>query len=184
MAAMNDFRLQHAELTHAVRSLRLGIDASDLHGSLSGYLCGGASPAEADWLHALEIDLGADQAAAAQSAQLRRLYRQCRAQFEESPASVEPLLPEAPLAQRAAGLVEWCRGFLGGFGLSGASLRADLSADAREILADIGTIASGNIETSGSREDEQAFADVLDFACTAAAVLHRELQRAPKRSLH
>ncbi|HEY0233306.1 MAG TPA: UPF0149 family protein [Dokdonella sp.] len=181
---MTDSRLQHAELTHTVRSLRLGVDASDLHGSLSGYLCGGACPGETDWLGALEIDLGADLTAAAQSMQLRRLYRECRAQFEESPASIEPLLPDAPLAQRAAGLVEWCRGFLGGFGLSGASLRTDLSTDAREILADLGTIANGNIQTSGSREDEQAFADVLDFACTAAAVLHRELGRAPRRSLH
>jgi len=181
---MTDSRLQHAELTHAVRSLRLGVDASDLHGSLSGYFCGGGQPGESDWLGALEIDLGTDLAAIAQSVQLRRLYRQCRAQFEESPASIEPLLPEAPLAQRATALIEWCRGFLGGFGLSGASLHTNLSAEAREILTDIGTIANGNIETSGSREDELAFADVLDFACTAAAVLHRELERAPRRSLH
>ncbi|MEP7043413.1 MAG: UPF0149 family protein [Dokdonella sp.] len=178
---MTDSRLQHAELVQTVRFLRLGVDASDLHGSLSGYLCGGARSSETDWLAALEIDLGVDQAAALQSVQLRRLYRQCRAQFEESPANIEPLLPDAPLAQRAAGLVDWCRGFLGGFGLSGANLRTDLSAEAREILADMGTIASGNFETSESREDEQAFADVLDFACMAAVVLHRELQRAPAR---
>ena len=34
--------LSHSELAHALRSLPLGVTASDLHGSLTGYLCAGA----------------------------------------------------------------------------------------------------------------------------------------------
>ena len=33
--------LTHAELAQAIQSLRLGTDASDLHGSLTGFLCAG-----------------------------------------------------------------------------------------------------------------------------------------------
>lgn len=180
---MPDSQFTHAELVQTLRTLRLGVDASDLHGSLSGYLCGGGRPGEDDWLDALAID--AEGSVAAQRT-LQPLYRECRAQFEHVPANLEPLLParDAGLPRRAAALIEWCRGFLGGFGLSGAAARRALSAEAKEILADIGTIAGSNFATSDSREDEQALADVLDFVRTAAVILHRELRDAPTHSLH
>jgi uncharacterized protein YgfB (UPF0149 family) len=179
-----DSRLGHSELAQALRVMRLGVDASDLHGSLSGYFCGGGDPGEGDWLAALALE--PDDPAVARSVSLRRFFRECRAQFAQSPASVDPLLPRAGgLAQRAAALAEWCRGFLGGFGLSGAATRATLSAEASEILADIGTIAGTNFEPGDSREDAAAFEDLLDFARMAAAVLYRERQRGvPARSLH
>ena len=74
----------------------------------------------------------------------------------------------------------------GFFGLVGTTLRAHLSDDATEILADLGTIAGSRLEVGGGKEDEQAFTDVLDFVRTATAVLHRETSagRRTARSLH
>ena len=177
----------HAELAAALPALRLGVQPSDLHGSLSGYLCGGAPATAGDWLDRLE--LAPDDATVARLPLLQALYRHACAQFGGTPARVEPLLPSAdqPLARRAQALVEWCRGFLGGFGLSGVTVRARLSDDADEILADLAAIAASRLEQADDAEDARAFADVLAFVRTAVALLHREARAgagSAARSLH
>lgn len=177
--------LTHAELADALRALQLGVNASDLHGSLSGYLCVGGDAGAGDWVDALQ--LGFEQRELARNPVLAHLYRECRAQFAQMPASVDPLLPAlgTGLPCRADALIEWCRGFLGGVGLSGAMTRTEVSADAREILDDIGMIAASNLEYADTRDDERALADVLVFIRTGTAMLHRELtQRARPRALH
>lgn len=174
--------LTHIELAEALRTLLPGVDASDLHGSLSGYLCGGGTAGADDWLDALQIDA---EGAPSAHGTLQRLYRECRAQFAAMPASVDPLLPPRPAGPRRRGdaLVEWCRGFLGGIGLSAAAARGGLSAEAREILDDFGTIAASRFEYAEARGDEQALDEVLAFVRTGAAMLHRDLGRRPC-SLH
>ncbi len=177
----------HAELAGVLRTLRLGIDASDLHGSLCGYLCSGATPADGEWLESLA--LSPEDPAAAADPRLQAFFRACQTQFAAPLAEVEPLLPAAsePMPRRAAALVEWCRGFLGGFGLGGAALIPALPADAREILGDFGTIAASRLEGTGDAGEERALADVLEFVRTAAALLHRDAlatRRATTPSLH
>ena len=176
----------HAELADVLQALRLGVDASDLHGSLTGYLCAGGQTGDADWPAALELE--ADAATVAADPLLQQFVRRCRAQFTPVPACIEPLLPapEAPLPRRAAALVEWCRGFLGGFGLGGSARPVPLSAEANEILADFGTIAASRFHHTDAGDDAAAFAEVLEFVCTAAALLHRDVRaaQAAKRSLH
>ena len=118
--------LTHAELAHALKTLRLGMGASDLHGSLTGYLCAGGSAGVEEWPAALEIEPDPIQSGSARTLHdetLRQLYRDCRAQLDDPDLGFEPLLPasDAPVETRADSLVEWCRGFLGGVGLSGTS---------------------------------------------------------------
>lgn len=167
--------------------LRIGVHASDLHGSLTGYLCAGGRAGADDWLDRLELSPA--DAQAARDDTLVALRAAALAQFNHDPAQVEPLLPDAgaTLALRADALVEWCRGFLGGFGLVGSTLHASLSDDANEILADFGAIATSRLEIEGGAGDEQAYADVLEFVRVAVARLHRETgesRQAAARLLH
>ncbi len=175
----------HAELSALLRTLPLGVQASELHGSLSGFLCAGGRAGPDDWIGQLE--LAADGSVASHPC-LRALRDACSAQFAGAQARIDPLLPpaSAPLARRTDALVDWCRGFLGGFGLVGATLRTPLSADACEILSDFATIAASRFDCDEA-EDAQAFNDVLEFVRTASAWLHREIRegaRGAPRSLH
>jgi uncharacterized protein YgfB (UPF0149 family) len=175
----------HAEVARSLARLRLGIDASDLHGSLSGFLCVGGHAGPADWPQALQLELPPEALAGAPV--LQRLYSECRGQFDGPCADVAPLLPadDAPLAQRAGALAEWCRGFLGGCGLAGALAGSALPGDAGSILADFGMIAATRFDATEGSEDEQAFGDVLDFVRTAAALLHRQVCGGPRsHSVH
>jgi len=86
--------------------------------------------------------------------------------------------------------VQWCRGFLGGLGLSGANLESGLSEDGAEILRDFGTIAASRFEYDDAEEDETALTEVLEFIRVGVMLLHAELAPVPEptvgadRNLH
>jgi hypothetical protein len=167
--------LTHAQLGEMLARAQLGVGASDLHGSLTGYVCGGGSAGARGWLDALELKPEAQSSLP--DVALTRLYEDCVAWFEDPELRFEPLLPEtdASLDARADALVEWCRGFLGGLGLAGVTARQELSADANEILRDLGTIAASHFEYADAEEDENALAEVIEFIRVGVLLLHAEL---------
>ena len=179
MAPMSDApAVTHAELGEMLARLHLGVGASDLHGSLTGYICAGGSAGAQGWLQALELET--DPGVDLPQATLARLYEDCAAWFSDPELRFEPLLPEldSTLDARAEALVEWCRGFLGGLGLAGISARRGLSTDAQEILHDLGTIAGSRFEYADADEDEGALAEVIEFIRVGALLLHAELTNA------
>lgn len=168
--------VSHDQLDALIMRLQLGTDASELHGSLCGYLAGGGSLRGTSVLAALQLDGEVDAPQAADAALLRQLARQCESELADPELGFEPLLPEddRPLVERAEALVEWCRGFLGGFGLAGAPAHATLSDEAQEILRDLGTIASSAFEFQSEDEDEDALIEVQEFVRVGALLLHTE----------
>lgn len=171
--------LTHCNLSRVLRDLRLGIDASEMHGSLIGYLCGGGSAAT-DWLSALQIDH--EDATLTQHPLLARLYARSLDQLADLQFGFAPLLPDddEPLRIRADALIEWCRGFLGGVGLADAVNRIDqLTGDAAEVLPDIARIAAARPEYGDGEEDEKALAEVLEFVRVGVLLLHEELVAIP-----
>ncbi len=174
--------LSHAELAMTLARLRLGVGASELHGSLTGYLCARGQAAADAWPLALELD-GAEEDYRDEI--FARLYRLCREQLDDEDLGFEPLLPRdsLPLAQRGDALVEWCRGFLGGVGLAGDAHGAALSADANEILGDFGAIAGSRFDYDDDDEDETALVEVLEFIRVGVLLLHDEMNHAPRRRM-
>lgn len=168
--------ITYAELGELLNRLRFGIGPSDLHGSLTGYLCGGGAADARGWLAALELNADATAAATPYSA-FTNLYEQCAAWLDDPELGFEPLLPadDASLELRADALVEWCRGFLGGLGLAGVSRQNGLSADGAEILKDFGTIAGTRFEYAESEEDENALTEVIEFIRVGVLLLHAEM---------
>jgi len=170
--------ITHAQISELLTNLRFGVDPSDLHGSLTGYLCAGGRADARDWFASLQLQLDETEAAAAlRAAPLQQLFRECSAWLDDPDLRFEPLLPAAdtPVDVRADALVEWCRGFLGGVGLAGATEPATMSADCAEILRDFGTIAGSHFEYADSEEDESALAEVIEFIRVGVLLLHTEL---------
>jgi uncharacterized protein YgfB (UPF0149 family) len=174
--------ITYAELGEILAHAHFGIGASDLHGSLTGYLCAGGSADARHWLDALELTPDAGEANAIPPALLERLYADCAGWLDDPEAGFEPLLPaaDAALAARADALVEWCRGFLGGLGLAGAGHEGALSDEAQEILGDFAAIAATRFEYSNTEEDENALTEVIEFIRVGALLLHAELHAAPR----
>ncbi len=171
---MSATSISYQELSETLSRLQIGINASDLHGSLTGYLCAGGKTTAEDWTEALAFDLEAARG----DAIFAQLYHVCREQLDDAELAFEPLLPgdEVALAVRAEALVDWCRGFLGGIGLAGAGRPGkEMPVDAREIVQDFGNIAASNLEYTGSEEDEAALAEVLEFVRVGVLLLCSEL---------
>ncbi|MDE2086059.1 MAG: UPF0149 family protein [Xanthomonadaceae bacterium] len=169
--------LSHDQLDALIVRLRLGVDASELHGSLCGYLAAGATPNGGRLLAALELE-GAEEAkpTPADQAALDTLLRQCRDALADPDLGFEPLLPDAdrPLDERAEAVVDWCRGFLGGFGLAGTEAHGQLSDDAQEVLRDFGTVAASAFDFGDAAEDEDALIEVQEFLRVGALLLYTE----------
>ncbi|PWK81870.1 UPF0149 family protein [Fulvimonas soli] len=176
--------IDYDELDTSIRRLRLSVDASELHGSLCGFLAGGGALGRQPLLAALQLE-GAEAAApsAADQALFERLGRQAETELADPELGFEPLLPadDRPLDERADALVEWCRGFLGGFGLAGAPAHAKLSEEAQEILRDLGTIAAAELDFGDAAEDEDALIEVHEFVRMGAMLLFAEC-RTPDRT--
>lgn len=166
----------HDDIDALIVRLRLGTEASELHGSLCGYLAGGGSLRGTPVLAALQLDGEATDVTADDLALLDRLARQSEAELADPELGFEPLLPEddRPLEERAEAMVDWCRGFLGGFGLAGAAAHAQLSDEAQEVLRDLGTIAASSFDFSDEDEDEDALVEVQEFVRVAAMLLFAE----------
>lgn len=181
--------MDHDELQALVVRLRLGTSASELHGSLTGYLAGGGAVGGGALLGVLELDGEATAPTAADLAELDALARQSQAALADAELGFEPLLPadDRPLHERAEAVVEWCRGFLGGFGLAGAAVQASLSAEAQEVLRDLGTIAGSSFDFGNESEDEDALIEVHEFVRMGAMLLFAEChtaQRPANDTLH
>jgi uncharacterized protein YgfB (UPF0149 family) len=166
----------HDDIDALIMRLRLATEASELHGSLCGYLAGGGLLRGTSVLAALQLDGEVTTPSPEDQALLTRLARQCELELADPELGFEPLLPEddRPLVERAEAMVDWCRGFLGGFGLAGAGTHAKLSDEAQEILRDLGTVASSSFDFGNEAEDEDALIEVQEFVRVAAMLLHTE----------
>lgn len=160
----------HDALEEEIRVATLAVDAFELHGSLSGYLCGGGHSDRGDWLHQLALD---PAGSIEHDGALDQLYQATRQQLDAQDFDFALLQPDdaEPLDTRADALVAWCRGFLGGFGLA-APLAAALSDEASEALEDIGRIAASSLSYDGDESDEEALAEIVEFVRVAALLVH------------
>jgi uncharacterized protein YgfB (UPF0149 family) len=185
--------ITHADLAAALSAMRLGVGASELHGSLSGYLCGGGSAGAPTLLSALELEQGAQPDDAGRNL-LAELYAETRVQLDDPELGFEPLLPEissqespsmakSSVAERGDALVDWCRGFLGGLGLAGFKARDGLSEEGAEILHDLDAIAASHFSYEDS-DDENSLMEVFEFVRIGVLLLYAELRAQPPQRLH
>lgn len=173
------------QIRDASRALGLHLPPAELHGALCGWLAGGGAD-DARWPARVLAD---EDLAAPQPGDALDLLRQASvAQFGDRDFGLELLLPppETGLAERTEALFDWCRGFLGGFGLA-AGAAPPLSEEGDEALRDLARLAQAAPETEeGDEEDESALAEIEEFVRVAALLLHGDCVLGPdrRRRLH
>lgn len=166
------------EVQAAIDALRLAVPAPELHGALSGWLAGGGG-ATPRWLAAVLAD---DAVADVEGGgALARLAAATGRQLDDRDFGFDLLLPDddAPLQARSGALFEWCRGFVGGFGLA-AGAAPTLSDEGREALADVARLAAAQAQDDGDDEDEAALEEIVEFVRVAALLLHGDVALAAR----
>jgi uncharacterized protein YgfB (UPF0149 family) len=165
-AELPDYAAVCASVAHG------GIDASDLHGLICGYLASGASLEGAHWPERLQLSIPTD-------AILNDLCQASAAGLSDLELGFQLLLPpdEVAVIERAQALFNWCRGFVAGFALSPTP--AALSEEAREAFEDMAEIAA--FVPQDDEQDEQALLEVSEFARLAALLIHGDVLLANRR---
>lgn len=178
---MNDEGLaSHAQLQQCLQGLALPTGPAEVQALLCGLLCGGSARPRELWLEEILPDgLDAANLTHRQCGQsLAELFQQTLAAFNSSELSFDLLLPpeaKSPLGQRAAELVDWCRGFNYGLGLSGCSLNR-LSEEAREGLIDLAEITKLDLTNlSEGEQQEQELVELTEFVRVAVLLIREEL---------
>lgn len=152
--------------------------AAEAHGLLCGLLCTDAGLPAAAWRTVLLTELGDVAAVDAEgSGLLDELYAATRAGFADEELGFEPLLPDddAPLAQRAEALGQWCQGYV--YGLARAGERLDtLGAEADEVLADLREFALAEYEAEDvDEEGEAAWVELVEYLRIGVLLLYATL---------
>lgn len=170
----------------AAEAARMGLATtpSELHGATCGWLAGGGQVGPG-WLGRVMADDG--QPAPPHDGALDRLLVASAAQLEDRDFTFDLLLPDgdASLADRSGALFDWCRGFLGAFGLA-AGAEPKLSDESTEALGDLARLAMATPQEDGDQEDEAALAEIEEFVRVATLLLHGDcvLAGRHRRSMH
>ena len=175
---MSDDLPSWSSVDEEARALSLSTTPSELHGALCGWMAGGGADTP-DWLSKVLADENA--ARVSPDGALDELRAITRSQFEDRDFGFALLLPDddAPLVERSEALFDWCRGFLGGFGLS-AGADPPLSDESREALEDLARLAAATPEPEGDEEDEAAYAEIEEFVRVAVLLLYGDCVMAPR----
>lgn len=165
-----------AEVQDSIRTLGLAVSAFELHGNLCGWLAGGGENGSG-WLGQVLADGGAP----VPDRGLEAMREATVSQIEDPEFDFNLLLPEstAPLYERTLGLFDWCRGFLGGFGLA-AGKDPPVSEEGSEALADLARLAAAAPQEDGDEDDEKALAEIQEFVRVAALLLHGDCALGPR----
>ncbi len=155
-------------------------DAAELHGQVTGWLCGDGLPESGSWVARLVLE---DQFGDAPAAEVERILDALAAAswhaLEDTDLGFQPLLPDddSPLDERVAALLQWSQGFLAGLGLSGFSVPGS-SDGVAEFLSDLGTIAGSAVdELEADEEGEMALVELIEFLRMGTLLVHLSGQR-------
>ena len=170
---------EYVEIAAELRSLEAGLDPSELHGSLCGFLAGGGKHDRKGWFAQVMSDplLSAPET----DGPLDRLYGASTRQLESPDFEFELLLPpeDRPVSERGDGLLAWSRGFLGGFGLA-AGAKPPLTEESEEALADLARIAASDLSYEDPDADEEALEEVSEFVRVTVMLLHSDCVLGPR----
>lgn len=169
------------EITRVLQDLQSSVPAAESHGCLCGALCTTAHYSVERWLEELVAQFGdADDSRQPLSLLFADTVRALRGDEME----FELLLPDddRALEERAVALSQWCQGFLYGFGSGDPVDPQQLPPDVDEVLRDLTHIGRATVESrDGSDEEEQAYAQIVEYVRVGVQLVHDELMDVRER---
>jgi yecA family protein len=178
MSIQNTFP-SYQSLTVALNQQAVALTAAEMHGLISGLLCGGNR--DASW-QTLVFDLTNEGIAFPQalSQPLQQLHEITRDTLEDDEFMFQLMMPEGETVSvfdRADALAGWVNHFLLGLGMMQPKL-AQVKDEVGEAIDDLRNIAQlGYDEGEDQEELEQSLEEVVEYVRVAALLCHTEFTR-------
>jgi yecA family protein len=166
-------------LTVALNQQAVALTAAEMHGLISGLLCGGSR--DAGW-QTLVYDLTNEGVAFPQALNLplQQLYEITRETLEDDDFMFQLMMPEGETVtvfERADALAGWVNHFLLGLGMMQPKL-AQVKDEVGEAIDDLRNIAQlGYDEDEDQEELEHSLEEVVEYVRVAAILCHTEFTR-------
>lgn len=171
---MNDFIPDYRNLADSIEAAGLAYAAAEVHGILTGMLCGRVS----DWQQVLLSDVNPeDPQVQVCTTDIENLLLFTAEELRCGHIPLHLMLPDeqASIAERAAALRDWSEGYLFGFGLGGKQKQQLMDSDAGEALGDFSEIVRMNVEDFGElQEAEDALMQLEEYLWVATSLIWHE----------
>jgi len=184
----------------ALAGVEAEFDAAQTHGMLCGMLSTPEPLKPATWIARVLVNTEPKGEEAREClTELGAVFERTLAQIDDEELGFELLLPSdsAAITERAKALGHWCDGFLYGIGVGALKPDAKLPRDVQEGLRDLGEIAQVEINPDAAEENEQAYAQLVEYVRVVSLLVIESLRgprkpapeaksppSEPKRTLH
>jgi yecA family protein len=178
MSIQNTFP-SYQSLTLALNQQAVALTAAEMHGLISGLLCGGSR--DAGW-QSLVYDLTNEGVAFPQalSLPLQQLHEITRETLEDDDFMFQLMMPEGETVSvfdRADALSGWVNHFLLGLGMMQPKL-AQVKDELGEAIDDLRNIAQLGYEEDEDQEElEHSLEEVVEYVRMASILCHTEFTR-------
>jgi len=170
-------------ITAALEKMETEITPSEVHGTLAGLLCA-ITGAKAEiwqknlWPHTLH-DSG-DLLVTEALEIFNQLHDVTRLQLNDPNCEFQLLLPvdDDHIDNRVNALGDWCQAYLVGLTLGGVKNFDKLPENAKEVTNDLVEIAraGSSYELEGNEEDENAYAELVEYVRVGVLLINEEMQ--------
>lgn len=165
------------DVASAADRMSLASTPAELHGGLCGWLAAGGEDA-LGWPARVMAD--ANLPAPTPGDALDCLRSASVSQLGDTDFGFQLMLPDddVPVVDRAGAMFDWCRAFLGGFGLAVADKK--LSEEGEEALSDIANLAAAQVDEVDPEGDEESLAEIEEYLRMAVLLLHADCTLGPR----
>lgn len=178
-------------LTKALDMSQLGLTASECHGVLCGFICGGINVEDNSWSSAFN-DLMNDGLGLPVDLKnlLKNLFETSVNEFVSGEYQVKLMLVDdnKPLSEVAFSLSQWVENFMAGFAIGDGS-KKKLTKEINETMSDLGQICQIDTEIDDSEESQRSFEEISEYVRMSAMLCFAEFGKKPapasdKKNIH
>jgi len=171
-----------SQITEILEEAELFTSASELHGILSGFICGGIDLDSTSWLAHLNDVINEGMGLPSKAKALANsLHSKIVSQVTDDGLGFSLLLPDddKPLDDRCDAMSQWAQGFLLGFGMVQASLNQS-TEEIQELIKDVRDISQVSLEFEEENEEfEIAYAEIVEYLRIGAMLCFNHFSRKP-----
>lgn len=171
-----------SEITEILEEADLFTSASEVHGMLSGFICGGIDLDSKSWLAHFNDVMNEGMGLPSKAKTLvSSIHAQVVTQFTDDGLGFNLLLPDddKPLDDRCDAMSQWAQGFLVGFGMVQQALN-EASEEIQDLIKDIRDISQVSLDfEQEDEESEIAYAEIVEYLRVGAMLCFNHFSRKP-----
>ena len=169
--------LDYEEIESILADAECDASAAEIQGFFCGMISAGAKEEENNWQSFFVDIINDGQPMTSESATLlAALYRWTAEEIVQHETLAPVLLPDDgyPVVDQLESIIEWCQGFLLGFGLQTDNQKVN-NIEVSEALADLAEICRLEQDADESEESQEALVTLIEHIKVAVQIIHWEM---------